>query len=221
MRKKLSLIEWPTEVCQELQFLEMSKTSEVQLESVTSLQAAFHAKTSVLPEMEKAWQDSVLDYSTRLSGLQKKYVRLLCSSKTCQQLELEDFEKSSEHLPKSGMTVDGRVYLPLMLEPITSAKGGSYLPTPATVDTGSMFNKSASSGAKLRPTLGAMARFNLWPTPTVDDAHNVTRKSGAFQSLTRKVTSSGQTGGQLNPIFVEWLMNVPLGWTELKPLETE
>jgi len=27
-------------------------------------------------------------------------------------------------------------------------------------------------------------------------------------------------GGQLNPEWVEWLMGLPIGWTDLKPLET-
>jgi hypothetical protein len=27
-------------------------------------------------------------------------------------------------------------------------------------------------------------------------------------------------GGQLNPVFVEWLMGFPLGWTGLKPVGT-
>ena len=27
--------------------------------------------------------------------------------------------------------------------------------------------------------------------------------------------------GQLNPSWVEWLMGWPIGWTDLKPLETD
>lgn len=30
-----------------------------------------------------------------------------------------------------------------------------------------------------------------------------------------------QTGGQLNPTWIEWLMGWPLGWSELKPLEMD
>jgi len=40
-------------------------------------------------------------------------------------------------------------------------------PTPVCVDSGAFFNKS---GGKPRPTLGAMAKHNLWPTPTRSDA---------------------------------------------------
>jgi hypothetical protein len=50
-------------------------------------------------------------------------------------------------------------------EPKLSAEVMLY-PTPVAIDTGTRCNRSASDGAKLRPTLGAMARFNLWPTPT-------------------------------------------------------
>jgi hypothetical protein len=57
------------------------------------------------------------------------------------------------------------------------------------------------------------------PTPTVDDANNASRKSGAFQSLTRVIMHPTSTvsetwvdgapsGSKLNPTWVEWLM----GW---------
>jgi hypothetical protein len=35
------------------------------------------------------------------------------------------------------------------------------------------------------------------------------------------VAMTGETGGQLNPTWVEWLMGWPLGWTDLKRLETD
>ena len=56
---------------------------------------------------------------------------------------------------------------------------------------------------------------NLLPTPTGDDANNVTRTSGAFQSLSREVD------GSLSPDWVSWLMGLPVGWTSLEPLPRE
>jgi hypothetical protein len=84
----------------------------------------------------------------------------------------------------------------------------------------------------------------MWPTPTVDDSKNVTRMSGDFQSLTRKVMEnpwptpttvdtftpksrsnptlgdaarkSEDSNGKLNPTWVEWLMGFPIGWTDLE-----
>jgi len=44
-------------------------------------------------------------------------------------------------------------------------KKKAIYPTPTTVDSGSLFNTSTSPGSVPRPTLGAMAKFNLWPTP--------------------------------------------------------
>lgn len=88
--------------------------------------------------------------------------------------------------------------------------------------------------------LGQAAR-DTWSTPTVDDANNVTRASGAFQSLTRDaqtwptaaardykgVSGTGRqerkgnpldtlpnaAGGSLNPDWVETLMGYPIGYT--------
>lgn len=58
----------------------------------------------------------------------------------------------------------------------------------------------------------------FWPTPT---AHNA--KEGAFPAeYTRNTpTLAAKVGGKLNPMWVEWLMGWPLGWTDLKPLETD
>jgi hypothetical protein len=51
--------------------------------------------------------------------------------------------------------------------------------------------------------------------------------SGAWNQL-NKVTTPEEArqmgagnGGKLNPMWVEWLMGWPLGWTDLKPLEMD
>ncbi len=44
----------------------------------------------------------------------------------------------------------------------------------------------------------------------MDDAANVTRKSGEYRSLTRAVYKEAH---RLNPDWVEWLMGWPVGWT--------
>jgi hypothetical protein len=113
------------------------------------------ARTSVLREMEQAWKESEADYSTKLSGLQKRFSQRLSSSKMSQPLELEDFEKSSEPLPIFGMTVGGRVYLPQKLEPRTLEKDGSYLPTPTVNDGQNRFNPSSQIKRK-SPGLAAI-----------------------------------------------------------------
>jgi len=51
-------------------------------------------------------------------------------------------------------------------------------------------------------------------------AHGNTEKS---RQLPRQLSAECPElhGGQLNPTWVEWLMGWPLGWTDLKPLETD
>jgi len=84
-------------------------------------------------------------------------------------------------------------------------------PTPTRADAeGGPGTSGREGGPNLRTRV-------TWPTPTADDADNVMRSSGEYSSLTREVQqSSTQTGGSLNPTWVEWLMGFPAGWTDLE-----
>jgi hypothetical protein len=122
--------------------------------------------------MEQAWAASEADYFSKSYDYVAKFDRNSFSWKTSQLSLFEGLTKFCWSSLRWGMIVDGRLYQPQKLVPRTCENGGSYLPTPTTVDGGSMFNKSASKNAKSRPTLGAMAKFNLWPTPTVCGNYN-------------------------------------------------
>ena len=56
-----------------------------------------------------------------------------------------------------------------------------------------------------------------WPTPT---AHNA--KEGAYPAeyTLNTPTLASRVGGQLNPLWVEWLMGWPIGWTDSKQSAT-
>jgi len=60
--------------------------------------------------------------------------------------------------------------------------------------------------------------LSLLPTPT---CHNA--KEGAYPAeFTRNTpTLAAQIGGKVNPDWNEWRMGWPIGWTDLKPLETD
>jgi len=60
--------------------------------------------------------------------------------------------------------------------------------------------------------------LSLLPTPT---CHNA--KEGAYPAeYTRNTpTLAAQIGGKVNPEWNEWRMGWPIGWTDLKPLETD
>ena len=58
--------------------------------------------------------------------------------------------------------------------------------------------------------------MQMWPTPAARDW-----KSGRGRQENGHTPQLPEVmGGQLNPLFVEWLMGYPEGWTDLKDLET-
>jgi hypothetical protein len=113
------------------------------------------------------------------------------------------------------MTVGGTIYpLKTWARRIGELVGGCLLPTPVASEPGTNSKKKDQDGnwAKGVMSLATMARKNLWPTPTVADSKNGNSNS---QSERNSPGLSSQVGGKLSPMFVEWLMNYPTGWTEL------
>ena len=60
-------------------------------------------------------------------------------------------------------------------------------------------------------------RMDKWSTPQSRDW----KDTGTTQGNRKSPNLGTQAGGKLNPTWVEWLMGWPLGWTDLKPLETD
>jgi len=206
--------------------------------STLSMEAS-HARTLALQGAVRAWKESEADYFSRSCALSLKFDRRLSSWKMSQLSLLEDLERSPQKLPKQGMIVGGLLYPLQKSERHIEEKGGGYLPTPTTCEGGR--NKSASKGARIRPSLGMLAKMfptpdasTRGPTKTYDPAAK--SQSGrtlqsfvaAFPTPTvcgnnnRKGSSAKAgdglatvAGGSLNPTWVEWLMGYRLGWTEL------
>jgi DNA (cytosine-5)-methyltransferase 1 len=81
-------------------------------------------------------------------------------------------------------------------------------------------------GAKLSDAVNLEMKKN-WPTPQVADYKD--RGNLSNPSIQRRMEIGkqvnlqmcvSQTSGQLNPMWVEWLMGWPQGWTELRPSAT-
>lgn len=179
-------------------------------------------RTSASPGKAQDWMGRAAVYGQSSPDWLAKYDRNSRSWKTCQHFLDEGLDEFSETWPRSGMTRNGIAYRLPPLVPLTSAIESGSWPTPVALDTGSRFNRSASKGAKLRPTLGAMARHGLWPTPTTVSGNNVGRLDEWGGARSRRMTShlpKSERSGPLNPTFPEWLMGYPLGWTALDPLE--
>jgi hypothetical protein len=75
------------------------------------------------------------------------------------------------------------------------------------------------------PNLETVVERRTWPTPT---AHNAKEQDSPAEATLNTPTLTHQARGgdqtqprSLSPAWVEWLMGWPLGWTDLKPLETD
>jgi DNA (cytosine-5)-methyltransferase 1 len=90
------------------------------------------------------------------------------------------------------------------------------LPTPDASARGPTKNYDPKAKSQSGRTLQSFVA--KWPTPlsTEHKANRQTRENHQ-NGLTQAVLAT-ETGGQLNPTWVEWLMAFPLGWTDLKPL---
>ena len=111
--------------------------------------------------------------------------------------------------------------------PEKAAKAGLKLtefaklwPTPTVCGNHNRKGASATSGD------GLATAVKQWATPLCRDSRTVRGGARTVNSLgsdpliTQVAQAEGVTDGALNPMWVEWLMGWPLGWTDLKPLAT-
>lgn len=124
-----------------------------------------HARTSRLPELVAAWRESEADFISKSKDLSAKQNQLSSSLKTSLRSGHADLDVWCGDFPSSGMIVAGQLYLPRRLEPRTSAKDGSYLPTPRANDAQKRGDFDATNP---RNGLPGAVRL-LWPTPTAQD----------------------------------------------------
>ena len=101
--------------------------------------------------------------------------------------------------------------------PLCSALEDSVLSSKTLPHWGTMLNGECYHQAPLALITRGQECGSLLPTPT---CHNA--KEGAYPAeYTRKTpTLATHIGGKIHPEFTEWMMGWPLGWTDLKPLET-
>jgi hypothetical protein len=171
-----------------------------------------------------------------------KYSLVTHSWKTHQCSLLGDLDEFSETWPQWGLMRDGECWEQRMLEQTIRGTEFGLLEkwaTPAvyedrsTVDQFQQRMKTHNrtvEGAELSMQV-RMNAAGLWPTPCSTD-YKGSGKTGELRDRLDYAVERGATksktyseapknGGQLNPMWVEWLMGWPLGWTDLKPLETD
>lgn len=148
----------------------------------------------------------------------------------CSQFLLDgSLEKWSETWPRAGIVSSGIAFRLPPLEPLTreieSGLSVPRLPTPRATE-----HKGGYSSQSKKPSLGMMAKYNLWPTPQSrdwKDANFKDPKKCKRQFLKRNspsialmVQCENPGNGTLSPAWVEWLMGLPNGWTDLNCSET-
>jgi hypothetical protein len=171
----------------------------------------FLAKTSALPEKEQELTEPDQECGPTWLASWAKFDPVSCSWKTVQQSLLEDSDECSVTWPQSGMTVNGQCLARPMLGLLTNVTDFGLWPTPTVCGNYNRKGASSTSGD------GLATAVKKWPTPT---AHNAKETNAPSEANRNTPTLANQAGGSLNPTWVEWLMGWPLGWTDLKPLET-
>jgi hypothetical protein len=203
-------------------------------ELLMSYLADFRAKTSAKLEKELELAENGQECGRRWQGLLAKYDQDTHSLRTVQCSLLEDLNECLQIWPAWGSMRNGECWEQTMLEHPTSEKefglsekipnNLNFFHTPNTtgIDGGSNSRKA------LKKRLAETPSGN-WPTPTCSDIYtgnlkSTQQKEGSMHSVTLPQAVRGAeqiNNGQLNPMWVEWLMGWPIGWTDLKPLETD
>lgn len=176
-----------------------------------------------------------------------KYNPATSSWRTAQRSLLVGLDEFSGTWPRWGTMRAGAFWgheTPGRPTSVTASGSSVIFPTPTAGDSPTRGNKSDSLGAAFHPKLAMMAARSMWPTPTASDATGGPGQSASSeggQNLRTAVrmwptvtdrknnNAPGQSdcntpamnvavGGQLNPMWVEWLMGWPIGWTDLRPL---
>lgn len=184
--------------------------------------AVIRVSRSVRLESEKVQKTP--DTSGRTSNDMSKQLDLFAaSSRTSKDISALDSERSLQ-IWKALVTKRRGEYSARMKSVRLIGESGStsflkyrLWPTP-TLDSSKARDKKYNQGG-----MPLQVAAKLWPTPTASDhkgsGPTVIRKDGKDRSKDRLDYAIEQqqlgTTGRLNPQWVEWLMGVPSGWTDL------
>jgi hypothetical protein len=177
---------------------------------------AFLAKTLAQPGGGQELTESDQECGKKWHGSFTKYDHDTYSWKTHQCSLLGGLEPFSETWPRWGLMRDGECWEQQTLAHLTRETEYGLWPTPTVCGNYNQKGMSKSSGD------GLATAVKMWPTPRTRGMCGGTgHKQMLIQKLGEEEGTEMFNGGKLNPSWVEWLMGWPLGWTDLKPLETD
>jgi hypothetical protein len=178
-------------------------------------QEDFHAKTYQQQEKEQELKESAQECGKKWLVSFAKFDQDLFMWKTPQCSFIEDSEQFLDSWPRWGLMLDGESLELQTLElNITDREfgllpnGENFFHTPTTGRDGGSNSRKALKKRK----------ETVWPTPTTPSGGGNAGGSGAHKNAVKNGT---YIPSLINPNLYEWLMGWPLGWTDLKPLETD
>ena len=175
--------------------------------------AASPARTSAQPGKAQASQASAAGSGWRWPGSFVKWDRASSLWKTRQCSLVAGLDAFSETWPRWGTMRDGECSELAMSEPRTSEPGCLSLPTLRKSD-----GERGGRGDLIQAIRGnPNSHYKSLPTLTVNDSKN---NGGPSQHRIQHPNLNAVLGGALNPMWCEWFMGFPIGWTELQHLET-
>lgn len=164
-------------------------------------QAASRAMTSARQDHEPESTEIDRAFGERWRESLARYDLDSCSWKTPQCSLVEGSEQFSGTWPLSGLMRDGRCYpLPTWARPTNANDCGSW-PTPKARD----WRSGGTDPSKVRERIEKRRNQGVVDLP---------------DALVLRTWSPGLSG-LVDPHFCEWIMGWPIGWTALRPLETD
>jgi hypothetical protein len=153
------------------------------------------------------------------------------SWRMCGDISLWEVSQLLEILPPSGMTQNGELFQQPAWERITVETESSLWPTPtavtrpmegnvrlyrAKIQAGEMTEAEAEAilGKSVWAAQGKVPA--LWPTPVARGGLDGGSHSRATIKKLENTPAEVPSTGKLSPMWVEWLMGFPLGWTDLE-----
>jgi hypothetical protein len=219
--------------------METSKTSTgEQLNDLTLFAVDTHVSLSQ-PQASDAAQMTQDTYGHGSETPLAHYDQSTQSWRMSEDISLWGDYKSLENLPKSGMTRNGVLYQQQEWVRPIDENASSLWPTPTAVNRAMegnvrMYRAKIEVGEMTEQEANAILGKSvweahskipaMWPTPTygklaggTGGMQQIEAKylAGEITSEERRAMRAGN-GGKLNPMWVEWLMGFPIGWTDLK-----